>query len=98
MEVLELALRTGKQPAQVIEEAVDRMLEYDVRFLEAVAEGRAAARRGDLLEHDAVVERIELLNVDRERHLPQNTSVRERSERQAADDGTDLRFQLRGIV
>jgi predicted transcriptional regulator len=55
----ELALRTGKQPAQVIEEAVDRMLEYDVRFLEAVAEGRAAARRGDLLEHDAVVERIE---------------------------------------
>jgi predicted transcriptional regulator len=55
----QLATRTGKDTAQVIEEAVDRMLEYDVRFLEAVEEGRAAARRGDLLEHDAVVETIE---------------------------------------
>ena len=55
----ELATRTGKDAAQVVEEAVDRMLEYDERFIEAVEEGRAAARRGDLLEHDEVVERIE---------------------------------------
>jgi predicted transcriptional regulator len=55
----EFATRTGKDAAQVVNEAVDRMLEYDVRFLEAVEEGRQAARRGDLLEHDAVVERIE---------------------------------------
>ncbi len=55
----QLAMRTGKDAAQVVEEAVDRMLEYDARFLEAVETGRAAARRGDLLEHDAVVERIE---------------------------------------
>ena len=55
----QLAIRTGKDTAQVVEEAVDRMLEYDIRFLEAVEEGRAAARRGDLLEHDTVVESIE---------------------------------------
>jgi predicted transcriptional regulator len=55
----QLAIRTGKDTAEVVEEAVDRMLEYDVRFLKAIDEGRAAARRGDLLEHDAVVERIE---------------------------------------
>jgi len=55
----EVAIRTGKNPERVIEEAVDRMLEYDERFLAAVEEGRAAARRGDLLEHDQVVERIE---------------------------------------
>jgi predicted transcriptional regulator len=55
----QLAIRTGKDTAQVVEEAVDRMLEYDARFLEAVEEGRQAARRGDLLEHDAVVERID---------------------------------------
>ena len=55
----QLATRTGKDTAQVVEEAVDRMLEYDIRFVEAVEEGRAAARRGELLEHDAVVERIE---------------------------------------
>ena len=38
---------------------VDRMLEYDERFLAAIEEGRASARRGDLVEHDKVVERIE---------------------------------------
>ena len=55
----QLATRTGKDAAQVVEEAVDRMLEYDGRFVEAVQEGRKAARRGELIEHDRVVERIE---------------------------------------
>ena len=54
-----VAMRTGKAPAQLIEEAVDRMLEYDARFVEAVEAGRAAARRGELLEHEEVVERVE---------------------------------------
>jgi len=57
----DFATRTGKDAAQIVEEAVDRMLEYDAHFIEAVKEGRAAARRGDLLEHDAVVERVEKL-------------------------------------
>jgi len=57
--LLQFATRTGKDAAQVVEEAVDRMLEYDARFIEAIEEGRASARRGDLLEHDEVVERIE---------------------------------------
>lgn len=35
------------------------MLEYDARFIEAVEKGRDSARRGDLLDHDEVVERIE---------------------------------------
>jgi predicted transcriptional regulator len=35
------------------------MLEYDARFVEAVEAGRADARRGDLLDHAEVVERIE---------------------------------------
>jgi predicted transcriptional regulator len=55
----QFASRTGKDTAQVVEEAIDRMLEYDAHFIEAVEEGRSAARRGDLLEHDEVVERIE---------------------------------------
>jgi len=55
----QFATRTGKDTAQLVEEAVDRMLEYDARFLEAVEESRAAARRGELLEHEEVVERIE---------------------------------------
>ncbi len=57
----QFATRTGKDAAQVVEEAVDRMIEYDERFIAAVEEGRASARRGDLLEHEEVVERIERL-------------------------------------
>jgi predicted transcriptional regulator len=57
----DVATRTGKNAAQLVEEAVDRMLEYDAHFLEAVDEGRAAALRGDMLEHEEVVERIEKL-------------------------------------
>jgi predicted transcriptional regulator len=55
----QVATRIGKNPSPVIEEAVDRMLDYDERFVAAVEQGRASARRGDLLEHDEVVERIE---------------------------------------
>ncbi len=54
-----VAARTGRNESQLVEEAVDRMLEYDVRFVEAVETGRDAARRGELLEHEEVVERIE---------------------------------------
>ena len=55
----DVAARTGREASQLVEEAVDRMLEYDVRFIEAVEVGRAAARRGDLQEHEEVVESIE---------------------------------------
>jgi predicted transcriptional regulator len=35
------------------------MLEQDAQFLEAVEEGRVDARRGALLDHAEVVDRIE---------------------------------------
>jgi len=55
----DFAARTGREPSQLIVEAVDRMLEYEERFIEAVEIGRAAAQRGELLEHDEVVARNE---------------------------------------
>lgn len=55
----QLATRTGRDAAQVVEEAVDRLLDYDARFSAAVEQGRASAQRGDLIEHDHLVERIE---------------------------------------
>jgi predicted transcriptional regulator len=58
-QLIELALKTGRGTEELVQKAVARMLEYDARFIEAVEEGRAAARRGELLEHDEVVERIE---------------------------------------
>ena len=53
------ASRAGNNAERVVEEAVDRMLEYEERFIAAVEEGRASARRGDLLDHDDVVDRTE---------------------------------------
>jgi predicted transcriptional regulator len=55
----EIAARGGRNTAQVVEEAVDRMLEYDARIVAAVEAGRASARSGNLLEHEEAVERIE---------------------------------------
>jgi len=55
----DVATRTGRPAAQLIEEAVDRMLEYDARFVEEVEVGRAEARRGELIDHEEVVARIE---------------------------------------
>ena len=54
-----LASRTGRNPEQMLKQALDHMLDYDERFLVAVEEGREFVRRGELLEHDQVVERIE---------------------------------------
>jgi len=55
----ELAIKTGRGTEELVQRAVARMLEYDIRFIEAVEEGRASVCRGDSLEHDEVVERIE---------------------------------------
>jgi predicted transcriptional regulator len=55
----EVALRTGRSAEQVVEEAVNRLLDFEAHFTAAVEQGLTSARRGDLLEHDDVVERIE---------------------------------------
>jgi len=57
--LMDLASRSGKDAARIVEEAVDQLLEYDARFAEAVEKGFAEARRGDLLEHADVIERVE---------------------------------------
>lgn len=58
-QIQQLATRTGRDAAQIVEEAVDRLLEYDARFIAAVEKGRESARRGELIEHDELVERVE---------------------------------------
>jgi predicted transcriptional regulator len=57
----EFATRIGRGAEELVGEAVDRMLENEARLHEAVEIGRAAARRGELLDHDEVVDRIEQL-------------------------------------
>ncbi len=57
----ELAASRGKEAAQVVEETVAHMLERQAQFVEGVDRGIAAAERGDLIDHEEVVKRIERL-------------------------------------
>jgi len=55
----QLATRTGRPAADLLEEAVDRFLDYDAWFIREVEKGQAQARSGELIDHDVVVARIE---------------------------------------
>lgn len=55
----QLAVRTGKDTSALVVEAVDRLLDYDKWFIQEVEKGLAQAARGELIDHDEVVKRIE---------------------------------------
>lgn len=55
----QLAKGTGKDVSELVEEAIDRLLDYDERFIAAIERGRESVWQGRLLEHEEVVERIE---------------------------------------
>lgn len=55
----QVAARTGQDAAQVVQEAVDRLLDHDTWFIREVEKGQLEAAKGDLIEHDDVVARIE---------------------------------------
>jgi predicted transcriptional regulator len=57
----EFAARKGKDAAQVVEETVSHMLERQARFVEGVERGIASANRGDLIDHEEVISRINQL-------------------------------------
>jgi predicted transcriptional regulator len=54
----QLAANTGRNPAQVVEEAVDRLLEEDARFREAVRKGFASLDRGDFVDEEEMDARV----------------------------------------
>ena len=59
----ELAAKTGRPKEELVEDAMTGYLalysEPDPRFMEAVQKGIASADRGDLVDHEEVVARIE---------------------------------------
>jgi predicted transcriptional regulator len=55
------AATKGKDAAEIVEETITRMLDRQAEFLAGVNRGIAAAERGDLIEHEEVVDRIERL-------------------------------------
>jgi predicted transcriptional regulator len=60
-ELAELASRKGRDPGKLAQEVLDFYLKHEARFVEAVKRGIAAADRGDLIEHEEVLARIERL-------------------------------------
>ena len=55
----QVAARTGQNTAQVIQEAVDRLLDHDAWFIQEVEKGQRLASEGNLIDHDELVSRIE---------------------------------------
>jgi len=60
-ELGKLALRKGRDADALAREVLGFYLEHEARFIEAVKRGLASAERGDLVEHDQVLERMERL-------------------------------------
>ena len=58
-EIARRAARSGKEPAQFVEEAVSQMLNEEARFVEAVERGFASLDAGRFVEHEGVGKRIE---------------------------------------
>ena len=56
-----LAASQGKEPAQVAEETLARVLQRQAEFIEGVRRGMAAAERGEVISHQEVVARIDRL-------------------------------------
>ena len=60
-ELSELASRKGRDADKLAQEVLDFYLKHEARFVEAVKRGIASADRGDLVEHDDVLARINRL-------------------------------------
>ena len=54
-----VAAQQGQEAESVVNEAVERMIDYDEWFLREVGKGLAAADRGEFVEHDEIGKFIE---------------------------------------
>jgi predicted transcriptional regulator len=57
----QVASARGKDAEQLVKDTVARMLDNQARFMASVQKGIAQADRGELLEHEDVLNRIERL-------------------------------------
>jgi predicted DNA-binding protein len=58
VQLRQLATRTGRNTAQLVEEAVDRLLEDDAQFRLAIRDGFDAIDRGHFIEEEQMDLRI----------------------------------------
>ena len=57
----QVALASGKDAEQLVKDTIARMLENQARFVAGVQKGIAQADRGELVDHDDVVKRVNRL-------------------------------------
>jgi predicted transcriptional regulator len=57
--LIRLAQTQGRAAETLVQEAIDKLLDYDEWFLREVDHGIAEADRGDFVEHDDVRKMIE---------------------------------------
>jgi predicted transcriptional regulator len=57
--LLRMAIEQGRAAETLVQEAVERLLNYDDWFLREVEKGLAAADRGEFVEHDDIRKMID---------------------------------------
>ncbi len=55
----DIATQQGRETESLVQEAVERMVDYDEWFLREVEKGLAAADRGEFIDHEDVGKLIE---------------------------------------
>ena len=60
-ELSQLANRKGRMPNELAQEVIGFYLQHEARFVEAVRRGLASADRGNFVEHEEVLARIDRL-------------------------------------
>jgi predicted transcriptional regulator len=56
-----IAAQQGRVPESLVNEAVERLVGYDEWFVRQVEKGLAQVERGEVLEHEQVVAKVENL-------------------------------------
>lgn len=55
----EVATQQGRNPDDLVRDAVSRYLDEEARFVDAVKRGEQALKQGDYLTHEQVAERLQ---------------------------------------
>jgi predicted transcriptional regulator len=62
-----IAAKQGREPESLLNEAVERFVGYDDWFIQQVEKGLAQVERGEVLEHEELVARVEKLVREKQR-------------------------------
>jgi predicted transcriptional regulator len=65
----QLATQRGRNPEFLVQEAVERLIDYDEWFIREVEKGLAQIETGELLEHEEVGRQLEKLIAEKQRSV-----------------------------